>query len=299
MSPSQTVEKLLEAGIVAKDYVRGPIGKDSFCLGVQPVDKGVIRVWEGKADIEIFIDPTFRQAVLNVKEAPRTVTRKVECSVAGPPTMEGVIELLRLNFPVSMPNAEYAFDNLAVQEVTKNRGTRKDPISSLYYIITGRVTATVDNQATMTFLTGFDEKYHFISAIPKKVESVEEAHEVLRGDVELGTLRQGEWFFTPVSPELANELTLYNCELYRYCDRYCRGYHFRACRAELEVGSSHFADQLLLYRNNKYVFGHIYDRRFSHHKPLFLPGWHLVTRNREITVPMTTALNQERMRRWD
>jgi len=55
-----------------------------------------------------------------------------------------------------------------------------------------------------TYLAGLDQTHLFIAELPRRVSTVEAAHDVLKPDIakrNTSTKRQGEWFFIPVTSD--------------------------------------------------------------------------------------------------
>lgn len=285
---SPTVQALTKVGITAEDYVKGPSGKDAFMISIQPYENiGKIRLHEGNAKIDIFTDKEHRQAVLNVKERPRKFIRRVTYNdhySKTKPTLEQAQSKLRSHFPVGLSNTGviWTYKNVIIEDIKTNE-TRYNPITEQtektgervhrLYKINGIVTASIRQRSRMTFLIGVDEKHHFICALPKQAESVEDAHKILRpAGVSVDAPRQGEWFFVPASQRLEGRL-----------NRIATTEPKRLKNGGLEVMSSHIAMQMITVDKVKYVNGFIYDKRSARHTGIFLPSWHRVIRNNEIT----------------
>lgn len=287
---SNTVETLLGAGINAEDYVRGPAGAAAFAIGVtsDPKGGGKVRINEGNAKIEIHVDNKFRQAVLNVDEQPRIIKRYVQTTMyqTPEPDISTVRERLIAKFPINL-TGKVAW---SVTDIERNKndssGFRASPTS---WSVSGMVTAKIKQRSTMTFLTGFDEHHHFVSALPKRARSVNHAHRILKSkEVTENSRRQGEWFFVPVSDAMRKKLN----EIAETNPRRVRERH-------LEAHSSHSGKQVIRIGGDLYALGYIYDRRTSHHRGLLLNDWHKVVRNTEI-VPKTPRGQVVRARQtWD
>lgn len=301
MNNPTVVSQLRKAGVDASPYSRGPAGKRPFMMSVEPKGKGVIKLWEGEAKIEVVGDKEQRQAVLNVKELPHTVKKRVSRTRVyfdsldlegkgkdAAPKMKDVHNSLQTHFGVNMPfGTVYTCSDVKVERHTyKDEATKKIMTSANYWNISGLVTARTSVRRPMSFLVGRDEKYAFIALLPEKAASVAEAHEILRpDDVPVGSTRQGEWFFVPVSKTLAEKL-----------DRIARTQPNKIYTDGLESDSTHTAKQLLVYEKKKYAIGYIHDDRVTHHKGLYLEGWHRVVRNREKVMPV---LERNRRASWD
>lgn len=286
-----------EAGLAAVEYLRPPqgIGVENFTISVEGRR---LRYWHGtNAEVTIYGDRKHKQAVLIVREPGRRITRKVKVwrNRLGPDqssfTPEDREFLWAFQSEVRLPNATY--------DVSKTK-TWKRGVSSGYGRLSkeerarferdyceGEVTATVRG-STVTFLVGRDEAAYFIAMLPKRVESVEAAHELLRpNNVPKGSLRQGEWFFVPATSQ---ELSAIQTSLERRSSvpRF----------VELEPGSSHHA-LTATAGQTRFAIGIVTDSRKDHHKPLTLHNWHRVVRNREVTAPSASRAVAQRRVRWD
>ncbi len=173
------------------------------------------------------------------------------------------------------------------------------------------------------FLCGHDERHWFVAAVPERsgASTVSQAFEALRPSAvraELSRkhvrvknrnrrrneafLRQGEWFFVPVSrpvsfspliilkdeplrrgggkPHLCEELVRVGGELVYVCNQYpngvTEGQYRRLIGQKPELRHLHWITQ----RRNPGVFvrGRV---RHSDHKTIFLDGWHEVLMNTE------------------
>lgn len=280
---SDLVEELQETGINAEDYKRGPLGKSIFTITVRPVSsEGTVKVWQGNAEIEIATSKKFRQAVLAIDEPKRTITRRFTFEGARPVGMkhkqfQAVMEArARRNFEVQVRIPSRARISCSFEEVPRTETFNPHVIVD--------VKATVP-RTSQTLLLGMDETYHFIAALPERVTSVADAHKVLKPAAaeKPRTLRQGEWFFVPVSSEL-------NDKLHEYARKHQKAVQYN----NLEARSTHQA-QRLIYRNKTYAIGLIMDTRRSHHVPLWLSKWHMVVRNLETVVRSGQAFR----RYWD
>lgn len=85
-------------------------------------------------------------------------------------------------------------------------------------------------------------------------------------------VRQGEWFFDPVT----------HAERARIAAAQRRG--AMAIDRSLERDSSHRAS-VLLVADQSFAIGKVTDTRVKHHRPLVLNDWHRVTRNAELAQP--------------
>lgn len=119
--------------------------------------------------------------------------------------------------------------------------------------------------------------------LPKNVQTVENAHSVLRPKgLNPGWKRQGEFFFSPLTKKELKKFhekhgrKLFQCNWGNVDEDYLLKFN---SDNDLEE-SDHFAANV--FRGEKeaeYVYGYItYDR----HKPVFLENWHRVYYNNEI-----------------
>jgi hypothetical protein len=145
-------------------------------------------------------------------------------------------------------------------------------------------------------LTGIDEVAHFVCALPEKAKTVDEAHDILRPEgVPVGSPRQGEFFFVPISDEevmhLIGEASLNET----YVNMRTKG------RNQLERSSSHAASVLCEIGDRKFARGTISDSRKSRHENLQLTQWHEVIRNTEIVPDFEKMREAQRRvtRYWD
>ena len=295
------VERMRKVGIDAHSYARSPGAKEAFILGINPSYKaGRLYVWEGNAKVEAATDKTFRQAVLNVEEQERVFSRWMEVA-------PGDRELLT-DYSDGPPRGRWSewrpYSDVEMQDAGLSRFKRNWylPADTTYEVIDFQRPATLHSdskvrvrvQATspaskLSVLTGMDETAHFVAQLPTfGVGSVAEAHEVLRPTKaeKPGTVRQGEWFFVPVTDQ---DLIM---SLMRHVSQQNGG----LWTMPLESSSSHFAFTVD-YGGTKYAIGVVQDNRTGRHHDLVLAGWHEVVRNREVAV--MPDQNQPRARYWD
>jgi hypothetical protein len=286
---SEVVEKLLEADIDADDYARGPLGNHVFGIGMLRQNDGIIKVWQPKtSDASVYPDKEFRQAVIEVNEGDRIIKSK---SV-----------FLRINYRYDFQTKKYIAPTLEdARDRVRNHaegsvfipGRRSTRIKNLRWVEQNKedkgfwVEADVEMRAPasrQTFLVGFDTHYHFVAALRNPVKSVRGAHRELRpAGLKPGYLRQGEWFFNPISKSLAQRI-----------DEYAFSNPGRIYAKPFESRSSHAGKQIVHFEEKMYVVGYVTDSRRGHHEPLYLPEWHEVIRNNEIHVRPTST-----RRYWD
>lgn len=289
---AQKLESVLRsAGMAAQRYARPPVGKSIYTMSTgQKSDK--FRFWLGDAEVTVAVDKNHRQAVLTVHEEERWI----EDIVWGPSSMPRTRILNQATFvPDSDRSLVYKFFTISAEDFshTPVTGTTiqaafewegyRVPMNNSF----GRRPYRIGDSAyqvcqhapetTTAFLVGIDESSHFISQLPELATSVEEAHEILKPEG-LGDnyLRQGEWFFVPVTDPLVVE---------DLDDRLRRSLNRRGSAAfgEMERHSSHQGIAVTAY-GGRYAIGPIIDTRKGHHKLLMLDGWHKVMRNTEVVV---------------
>lgn len=137
------------------------------------------------------------------------------------------------------------------------------------------IRVTKGRYAGEDFLLGMDETSNFVTRLPRTVLSVSDAHEALRPtDVPEGSTRQGEWFFLPVADE--------RCSRPGCGDSLSEAHHLIEKNRELELGSTHRAEEFIQCGSQQYARGIITDTRQGRHRPVdLLSVWHQVRRNTE------------------
>lgn len=159
-----------------------------------------------------------------------------------------------------------------------------------------RVVDVADNKARVEvwtdpserhFLLGRDEAYYFACQLPTGAESIAEAHRSLKPDLaeREGTLRQGEWFFLPLTSSQHGELKKRTQagDMLRRPNGHVRG-HRHNHRPDL---APHIADQVLISQTpigdipegSEFARGTV--RQEPRHRALHLQAPHLVVRNLE------------------
>lgn len=301
---AQKLESVLRsAGMTAQRYARPPVGKSIYTMSTgQKSDK--FRFWLGDAEVTVAVDKNHRQAVLTVHEEERWI----EDIVWGPSSMPRTRILNQATFvPDSDRSLVYKFFTISAEDfphppvtgttiqaafewegyrvpMNNSFGRRPYRIGDSAYQVCQHAPET-----TTAFLVGIDESSHFISQLPELATSVEEAHEILKPEG-LGDnyLRQGEWFFVPVTDPLVVEDLDDRLRRLLY-----RSYRKAAVRG-LESLSSHQGITVTAY-GGRYAIGPIVDTRKGHHKLLMLDGWHKVMRNTEVVVKQAA----DPRRHWD
>lgn len=149
--------------------------------------------------IAIATSKKYKQAVITVREPSRKVKQT------------GTINVPKKK---DLKTARYTVSNVTPSVPLTERGLRTEwslvEVKQLGKTFIGTYERTIHTPiTTITFLLGIDESHYFISMLPKVVDSVEEAHKVLRPKDMPSTvrLRQGEFFFEKVdlNKELCNE----------------------------------------------------------------------------------------------
>lgn len=278
---NNVVEILQDNNINAREYKKGPLGNRQFAISIlNETSEGTVMYWQGGANVEVLPDKKYRQAVLSVQEDahPITKTLNVPWMSTALNTPERINRWARENFNVVVPRKTRFRIVPHLEEIDSSAGRHLEGTIDITAYVPG---------FHQDLLVGFDEKYHFISELPRKADSVETAHRILRPtDVPAETKRMGEWFFVPMSPVFAKVLDNYAMD----------ATHVESRR--LEPGSSHSGRQVMRYRNNLYAVGYVFDSRSTHHTPLYLEDWHKVVRNRE-TVTTPRRRTQPLRRYWD
>lgn len=304
------VEKLVGAGIKARPLARPP-RDNPFLLSIdRKIEGGEIVVNEGNAKVDCYVDPKLRQAVLHIEEKARKITRKVTRTYGSKKPAAHIVQAeMEASFPVLI-NGKVKYKCGKVEWTPiQERSLRNRRMLTIGWKATADVTAQVLVDTKLDLLMGKDETAHFIAALPESAKSVKQAHRLLKPEgkrLKVETLRQGEWFFIPVSDSLEKKL-----------NEYVKENPGRVGVRRLENGSSHVAKQAVLYgpgakklssrtirrRTNYnsgefawYVCGYVIDGRVGHHEPLFLTRWHRVERNNEVTFREPESMIAERPR---
>lgn len=304
------IEELGKTGITASFYSRPPDKKHIFTIGKQSGVPGTIMLWPGSRETEITVvpDKKLHQAVLKVHEPKHTLTFTYTIwhflSISHGEALQTAADWLGSG-PASdywagaiLPKGthyRFAPRSKWVTKMGKNDTRLKTAIP-----IIATVPAT-----TQYFLVGRDELAQFVCALPKEAKTVEEAHKILRPKgVPEGSLRQGEFFFVPVTAK--HKKTLQALEKENPKIGKCSWEPNR-----LEPNSSHRAERRLVLVSGKVenlnnfqisrlgsqeyktlVKGKITDNKTGHHSPLVLDDWHYAIRNTELQAP-------PKARRWD
>lgn len=280
--------KMSRFEVPTRGYARPPGGTRDDDLFLIRINRNELRVWPGIAEVTVAGSSKHRQVVLTVTEKARTVTREYEVYVPSwqaPGTdltkltvknLGKVQERVEGMFPVAFPRRDEV--KFTVLEVNPP-GSTTDDDGAINRNIVVKVQARA-KASTQTFLVGYDEAGLFISMLPKKAKSVAEAHKVLRPKgVTNKAIRQGEWFFEPVSDTMREALDAYFA-------RNPRNLTDHSSPIDREYGTHR--GSTLAYKNKTYAIGWVIDRRYGeadHHAPLLLHDWHQVIRNTELEQP--------------
>lgn len=308
---------LTEAGLSFE--MEKPDEELDFEISIVPMARGTkLFITPGKVDLKVFPDKKNKQSILWVDEERRTLTEELNGYIsadASPDEVKSRIAYLTeswgvgQDFPVRLPEGTtYKIKGALTHNTSRQR-------------IVGQVVATVP-ASRQTFLVGRDEHSHFVSLLPKRVDNVSTAHQVLRPrNVPEGSPRQGEWFFVPANdrtkaeleeivkrnPESVVSTWLGTTEgTSRYADY--NSYSPQDPEHWGENETSHAALTAVVlggkhrYRKSKdgkrhvvvtplvtYVTGYVIDDRRpnglpSRHDPLWLDDWHKVVRNLEVVM---------------
>lgn len=288
----EITEKISSYGVPAHPYGRGPDGKFIFTIGIHEDLELVL--WPGEAEIEVVGSKRHKQVVLTVKETRREVVHEVKTSARyffdekeakNWKVDDNVRRQLQDAFPVRFPGrakVRWQYDDVKVVKSSDN-----------YFVMAGKVTAFV-SATRQSLLAGYDETGLFVCLLPRIVSSVDEAHEALRPDgIDENAVRQGEWFFQPVTRATSRRIETFLRE-----NPAALTMRWLGDDRNREIGAitTHKACGVV-YHGAFYVIGYVVDSRAGkvHHEPLWFDDWHQVFRNREVPV----AQAQGRRRSWD
>jgi hypothetical protein len=273
MKVKNVVDALKKFGIRAQPYAKPPVTKDVFVLSILPKgSEGTIAIHQGKAEVDVHGSKVERQAVMTVKERGRVITRQVTTTRAQDerPEITQAQMSLRSAFPIRMEGAKWSFAHIKIEDAKKISG-----IGTKMWRISGTVTGAVGKTTTNNFLLGVDESHNFIAPLPRKVNSVHEAHMLLKPKgLRAGSLRQGEWFFEPCTKE--------------ECAGFDKMVNERGNTIVKPIelgGTTHMVKSGIRVDNVIYAIGFVTDKRHGRHASIFLPKWHKVVRNKEIPMP--------------
>jgi len=217
----------------------------------------------------------FRQAVLFVKEGKRTIKRTVTIHLDRKTKIRSdSSSVWRREFPVALPEGKSKFTARYVSVV--------EDIDYRCWVHSVEITAEVEATSTY-FLLGFDEEHMFVSMLPRKAKTVVGAHTMLmppalrkRTDV----IRQGEFYFVPVSDEEGDKITRFIKALLKQgADEMYLLSSEQLTKDKVE--SDHTAQCSYRTKAAQYVMGAVGNERHY----TMLPGWHRVYQNLEVPAP--------------
>lgn len=158
----------LWASIAPEPFVTGTVGAKVFGMEIAERNSAqeTLRLWPGEGTRlrVVDADPRHRQVVLAINEPVRRF----------------------------------------IDELPLERGARASAPGKLLGIRNGKMRFVRETPGgERLFLVGQDERHYFIAQLPRLVNTVHEAHAVLRPPHtgRVGTKRQGEWFFVPLTAE--------------------------------------------------------------------------------------------------
>lgn len=274
------VTKLDRFNVPALAYQRGPNGPATFTMAIKT---GELYVWAGSADITVAGSKQHRQAVINVTEKKRSVTKEVTVKTHGYGVHIPGDREFQANFPVAFPSGAKVEWTVKDKKHAPSKGEKdKSDVGYVQRTYKAKVTAKVP-ETKQCFLVGYDEHALFVSMLPKQVKTVAEAHALLRPKgVSENAVRQGEWFFDPVADTLGNALD-------RALRRNTGSMQFGAPDGTRYGRSTTHRCCTMEFRNKVYAIGYVLDVRGekteTHHEPLWLNDWHRVTKNTEVEPP--------------
>jgi hypothetical protein len=183
MSVDNSIKQKLESvGLAVAPYKRSPVGRDNFAISL---DRGSLRIWQGKADVTVRTNKQKKQALVNVIERPGVITSKASFTFYGerpePKTLDAALGLVSKHYGSKTATTIINFSNVTVPNSTMKIIEFKVPqISPL------RVEFQVEFRTRTTrtsFLVGYEggSQYPFICQLKSFVDSFEEAYTDLHG----------------------------------------------------------------------------------------------------------------------
>jgi hypothetical protein len=291
---TKTKSALEAIGLNLVNYKRGPMGNHAVAMAKTSSGDG-LRVWfpEG-AEIKLSTDKRKKQAVLNIREAARAIQNKTwNLSIKFAHSLDANARSVAIEKFIKKHGQSQRVDYKFFIKAFPNQGNISDRHvlvnfvpNSTFYPKQVEITPSASSsgrfqvkfygvsktrRTSTCFLLGVDEKKHFISVLKKPVTTVSEAHAELRPDVSDKAIRQGEWFFDPVSVEEEVEILR---------ARVTNTHYQRTDQRPLESGSSHVASHFF-HKGKQYAVGNVRDRRSGYHATLTLPRLSRVVRNNE------------------
>jgi len=284
-------------------YSRNPLVGSNFILN--NLHGKEVKLWKTPiAEVETFTDKGNKQAVFNIFEEKRVLTKTTKETMYTS-HLEEYLSLSEVDFkkkinslwihhnPITTftPGAKSTSSVSLTKEELKAKVKRSE--SRYDYVLVPVNHKVVVPKTELTVLAGIDETQHFICALSEKATSVAHAHKLLRPQGLKGsTKRQGEWFFEPCFIKNCRELDQ------RLMSDLTGPKYKRTINVLLERDSTHEAQLLVRIGNETFVRGEINDHRKGRHHPLVLEDWHKVVRNNEVVIPFEEQL-RGRARYWD
>jgi len=341
------------SGIPTVGYKRAPAGVQ---ICIFSINQNALRIWPGAANFELIdADREAKQVVFRIKEDARKVVGHYKCDLFGiqykderwyktypystsypdeiniesfenkalsGKLLSGTLSAwLGISFPVGTKYSYEVQGRYMENRPNQYRPNQENYVAYDYLEITAKVPSM-----DMYVLAGYDENALFICELPQAVTTVAQAHESLMPkEVRQAPcyVRQGEWFFVPVSDkeesyiaDLLAKADFDSAKVKRNDLRYDSLFHnsrsikvssssnknLEISSGPLEAGSSHLASSMLVISSGKstktYVSGLITDNRPKHHRPVMLSGWHRAYRNLEV-VRNLDGMDHQRRRYWD
>lgn len=292
-------KELSKCGTVFQPYKKNPVKGLNFVVNTDN-NRKAIRLWVNKdqnlVKVKHFISRKHKQAVLQVTEVARDVTVELRTYTNVKLTNAIVGKIVRTlpgdhayiysrailgedaRKAVVIPNS-----TITVLGFTPYKSDNSKYIGQQTYKVQFRITAP---QQTHNILLGTDESHTFISFLPSKASSVEQAHTILKpkGLDSAKYLRQGELFFTPVEDSVIYDM------LAKYASDISTRVELDDFSSEVHdydengtgVAAGHVFSLAFLRHKIIYVLGNVEHPR---HKTLKLPCWHRLWVNTELPMP--------------
>lgn len=301
----QIEKDLKKAGI--RISIEEPTDEDTFEITVE--DGGDIRLYPAEVNLKVFPDKSHKQAIMWADEKGHTTERDIKIRRSSDSYTRRQMTLKKYkiqmeegrHFPIGLPEGTVftVIEGPTYTEEPNDFSVGGEP----YRYVEAKVRAVVpDNK--WTFLLGTDESSQFISALPKRVKTIDAAHKSLRpAGITVNTERQGEWFFVPATDVQARAIERMIAEdptvikarwLGAANDNHHMNHRVWDVNEEPDHGNdddtTHVGMSTVFYLDNLFATGYVVDDRrpegrSSRHDPLWLPDWHKVVHNLEITVP--------------
>ena len=291
------------AGIPSQGYKKSPVVHSGFIASIY---HNKLWIWlTAKTKIRITPSKKHGQAVVIVKEGKRNISTvwiaRLQIITAygdsfttiSKRILSGIIDT---HVPIGIPGTDLEYKHVLSKTGHKEVKRFVNGHLSGHRSLSVSIKSTISVPPTQTnLLVGTDEHKLFICALPEEPKNVEHAHEILRPEgVPEDSLRQGEWFFVPITDEEARMFFKKPGPAEAEIARVYGIPHVNRSATRLEAGSSHYVNIQLTRDEQSFVIGRVYDERPDRHSELFLGGLHKAIRNREI------VFNQpERTKYWD